>query len=84
MRFPAEVMYMLTAQGRAAASVQASVAPANFGMCEPAVLKITVPFSRARFTSSSVIRASSNDDPLGVDTDATYLGKCHALLSMSG
>jgi len=66
-------MYMLSAQGRAAASEQASVAPASLGMCDPAVLNMTVPFSRAAFTSSSVMRASSNEEPRGVDTGATLI-----------
>jgi hypothetical protein len=69
---------MLTAQGRDDASVHANVAPASLGMCAPAVLKMTVPLSSADWTSSSVIRASSKDDPRGVDTDVTYImvGSC--------
>ncbi len=65
---------MLTAQGRDDASVQARVAPASLGMCEPAVLNMTVPLERAVLTSSSVMRASSKDEPRGVDTAVTCEG----------
>ena len=71
MRFPAAVTYKLTAQGSVDASVHARVGEAREGICDPAVLKMTVPCCRDVSTWVSVIRASSKEDPVGVETEVT-------------
>jgi hypothetical protein len=65
-------MYRFNAHGNVVASVHANDGSANFGICAPAALNMTVPFSNALITSSYVIRASSNDSPRGCETSVTY------------
>lgn len=47
--------------------------PEQNQMYIPIALKITVPLSSAVLTSSIDIFASSNDEPLACDTEATFL-----------
>jgi hypothetical protein len=61
-------MYMFKQGGKLVASKDAKHGPANSEICAPAELKMTVPFSSAALTSSNVMRASSNESPLGLDT----------------
>lgn len=63
-----DVIYKFNAHGNDVESVQHNDGCANFGICAPAALKITVPFSNATNISLYVIRASSNDSPRGCDT----------------
>ena len=51
--------------------MQAKQGPANLGMCAPAALKMTVPFSNAVKTSENVMRASSKESPRGLETEVT-------------
>ena len=61
-------MYMFNAHGNDVASHAAKQIPASLGICAPAALNMTVPFSRASHTSVYVIRASSKESPRGTET----------------